>query len=104
MSDKVIIAVRTTGDQLVKVRPPNPGDPLMPVLGSSYSCCNLITSKVVDYGPIDQGWKVRTIYSSYEFFLGTLEDAQKVAEKMGLDGPQLLSMSLSFYWRKKEDE
>jgi len=107
MNDRVIIAVRTTGDLLVKARPPNHRDPPTPILGFSYSCCNLITSQVVEHNPINGGWNVQTMNSSYKFFLGTAEDAQKIADEMGLEGPQQFGVpgsSLSFYWRKKEEE
>ena len=101
---KVIIAVRETGDMLVKVRPPLKDDPPVPAIGFQYFCCNLITSRVVNFKPIADGWEVQTENSMYRFFLGTVEKAEEIAKEMGLSGPSQLgynSFSPSFYWKKE---
>jgi hypothetical protein len=107
MSDnRLVIAIKHTDHRVIKTRPFSSADDLpKPRVGESYFCCHLITSAVDSFHKRDDGgWCVKTMNSTYEFFEGTMEDAERIAEKMGLVGPsQVNPPSMSLYWRKREE-
>ena len=97
MEEKVIVAVKLGLDLYAKVRKTSLALVPVPEKGKSYFCCHLTTSPVVDFEPYRDGYKVKTINSTYLFYTDTIENVEAFARENGLPGKQEHS-SGSIYW------
>lgn len=98
MADKLFVAVKLGLDFYVKARYyPEDFEIPKPQKDRGYYCCNLITSLVQDFEPYKDGWKVRTMNSTYLFYTDTMENAETLARENNL--PERVEHdSGSFYW------
>ena len=95
--EKLIVAVKLGLDLYVKVRKTALTSVPIPEKGRSYLCCNLITSAVVDFEPYRDGYKVKTMNSTYLFYTDTMKEVETFAKENGLPEVQEHS-SGSLYW------
>lgn len=99
----LVVAVKYAPQKVIKAKPFREGDLQEPCVSKSYFCCGLITSAVDSFSPLENGWLVKTMNSTYKFLRCTVEEVEELVKELGLVGPlQYNPPSLSFYWKEKE--
>lgn len=93
---KLSVMIKQGDNYYIKARPYEKDFPI-PVVGEPYYATHMITSPVVSFAEISNGYEVKTRNSVYHFYIDEMENVEKLVKEKGLPD-KVEHESGSFYW------